>query len=195
MSRIFVYARVSTLDQHPENQIKEIEAAGFKIEKHRIISETISGSSSISQRKEFARLIDKMESGDVLVVTKLDRLGRDALDVTSTVNRLDALGIKVYCLALGGVDLTSSTGKLTMQVLNAVAQFERDLIIERTNAGLERAKLEGKILGRPHSLSEEDRERVKMELQKGKSISSIAKEYKTSRQTVMRIREDKNILM
>lgn len=195
MSRIFVYARVSTLDQHPENQIKEIEAAGFKIEKHRIISETISGSSSISQRKEFARLIDKMESGDVLVVTKLDRLGRDALDVTSTVNRLDALGIKVYCLALGGVDLTSSTGKLTMQVLNAVAQFERDLIIERTNAGLERAKLEGKILGRPHSLSEEDREKVKIELSEGKSISSIAREYKTSRQTIMRISKDKNILM
>jgi putative DNA-invertase from lambdoid prophage Rac len=72
---------------------------------------------------------------DVLVVTKLDRLGRNVMDVGSTVARLAELGVRVHCLALGGVDLTSSTGKLTMNVLNAVAEFERDLLIERTQAG------------------------------------------------------------
>ena len=117
MSRTFAYARVSTLDQTPENQIQEIQSAGFNIEQHRIITETISGSMAIAQRKGFSRLLDKMESGDVLVVTKLDRLGRDAIDVSITVDNLEELGIRVHCLALGGVDLTSSAGKMTMNVM------------------------------------------------------------------------------
>ena len=112
-------------------QIRELDSAGFTIEPHRIIVETISGSMPIAQRQGFAKLLDKMEKNDVLVVTKLDRLGRDAIDVSITVNKLEKIGIKVHCLALGGVDLTSSTGKMTMGVINAVAQFERDLLIER----------------------------------------------------------------
>ena len=147
MSRTFAYARVSTLEQTTENQIQEIKSAGFNIEPHRIITETISGSMAIALRTGFTRLLDKMGPGDVLVVTKLDRLGRDANDVSMTVNRLKKLGIRVHCLALGGVDLTSSAGKMTMNVINAVAQFERDLLIERTQAGLSRAKAQGKQLG------------------------------------------------
>ncbi len=155
MSRTFAYARVSTLDQTPENQIREIEAAGFAIEPHRIISETISGSMAIAQREGFSKLLGKMEMGDVLIVTKLDRLGRDAIDVSTTVAKLEEIGIRVHCLALGGVDLTSSAGKMTMGVINAVAQFERDLLIERTQSGLARAKAEGKPLGRPSALSDD----------------------------------------
>ena len=78
-----------------------------------------------------------MEEGDVLVVTKLDRLGRNAMDVRATVDQLASMGVRVHCLALGGVDLTSAAGRMTMQVLNAVAKFERDLLIERTNAGID----------------------------------------------------------
>lgn len=95
---------------------------------------------AIAQRIGFSRLLDKMEKGDVLIVTKLDRLGRDAIDVSTTVTKLEEIGIRVHCLALGGVDLTSSAGKMTMGVINAVAQFERDLLIERTQSGLARAK-------------------------------------------------------
>ncbi len=91
-----------------------IAAAGFQVEPQRVVSETISGSMSIEKRKGFARLLDKMERGDVLVVTKLDRLGRDAIDVSMTVAELGEMGIRVHCLALGSVDLTSSAGKLTM---------------------------------------------------------------------------------
>ncbi len=76
-----------------------------------------------------------MEEGDILVVTKMDRLGRNAMDVRTTVETLAEMGVKVHCLALGGVDLTSSTGRMTMSVINAVAEFERDLLIERTHAG------------------------------------------------------------
>jgi putative DNA-invertase from lambdoid prophage Rac len=112
----------------------------FFIESHRIVTETISGSMPIARRKGFSRLLDKMERGDVLVVTKMDRLGRDAIDVSTTVAKLEKMGIKVHCLALGGVDLTSSAGKMTMGVINSVAQFERNLLIERTQSGLARSK-------------------------------------------------------
>lgn len=189
MSRTFAYARVSTFDQTPENQIGEIEAAGFAIEPHRIITETVSGSMAIAQREGFSRLIDKMEPGDVLVVTKLDRLGRDAVDVSTTVARLEKEGVRVHCLALGGVDLTSSAGKMTMNVINAVAQFERDLLIERTQAGLARAKAQGRPLGRPQALSSDQRQAVQVKIENGEAISAIAREFKTSRQTIMRVRD------
>jgi putative DNA-invertase from lambdoid prophage Rac len=189
MSRTFAYVRVSTFDQTTENQTREIASAGFHVEPHRIIGETVSGSTAITRREGFSRLIDKMESGDVLVVTKLDRLGRDAIDVAGTVARLEELGIKVHCLALGGVDLTSSAGKLTMGVINAVAQFERDLLIERTQAGLERAKASGKPLGRPPILTKEQQTTIRERLSEGESISAIARAMNTSRQTIMRARD------
>lgn len=189
MTRTFAYVRVSTFEQETKNQVMEIKAAGFGVEPHRIITETISGSRAIAQRSGFGRLMEKMEQGDVLIVTKLDRLGRDAIDVSSTVARLEERGIRVHCLALGGVDLTSSAGKLTMGVINAVAQFERDLLIERTQAGLARAKSEGKTLGRPPALSDQQQELVRQRLANGESVSAIARDIKTSRQTVMRARD------
>ena len=149
MSRTFVYARVSTDDQTTDNQVQEVERAGFSVQANRVVVETVSGSVSASERKGFQSLLHKMEAGDVLIVTKLDRLGRNAMDVRTTIENLESRGIRVHCLALGGADLTSSTGKMTMQILGAVAEFERDLLIERTQAGLARAKSEGKKLGRP----------------------------------------------
>jgi len=155
MPRTFAYVRVSTFGQTTENQVLEIHAAGFKVEPRRVISETISGSVATSQRRGFNRLMDRLELDDVLVVTKLDRLGRNSMDVAGTVAKLAEIGVRVHCLALGGVDLASSTGKLTMNVINAVAEFERDQLIERTQAGLNRAKAEGKTLGRPSSLTKD----------------------------------------
>jgi putative DNA-invertase from lambdoid prophage Rac len=189
MSRPFAYVRVSTLGQTTDNQLQEIRAAGFGIEPRRAVTETVSGSVAAAQRRGFARLLDRVEAGDVLVVTKLDRLGRNAMDVGSTVAKLADLGVRVHCLALGGVDLTSSTGKLTMNVINAVAEFERDLLIERTQAGLRRARAEGKRLGRPASLTADQRRSVARRLEEGAGVSAVAREFKTSRQTVLRIRD------
>lgn len=189
MPRTFAYARVSTTGQTTENQIQEIEAAGFHVEPRRIVTETVSGSTPIAQRREFSKLMDRLEAGDVLIVTKLDRLGRDAIDVSSTVMALAEVGVRVHCLALGGVDLTSSAGTMTMNVLNAVAQFERDLLIERTQAGLNRAKAEGKTLGRKATLSEQQKQTVLDDLAAGLSVSAIARKLGTSRQTVMRARD------
>lgn len=136
MSRVFAYCRVSTLEQNTENQRREIEAAGFNVNPQRLIEEQISGSVAACERPGFARLLDRMENGDVLIVTKLDRLGRDAMDVRKTVEQLAASCIRVHCLALGGVDLTSAVGKMAMQVISAMAEFEKDLLIERTHSGI-----------------------------------------------------------
>ena len=171
-------AVVSTIGQTTDNQLREIEAAGFKVEPRRVIAETVSGSVPTSMRRGFRRL-----------VTKLDRLGRNVMDVGSTVAQLAEIGVHVHCLVLGGVDLTSSTGKLTMNVINAVAEFERDLLIERTQAGLARARAAGRKLGRPASLSPEQRQDVARRLDQGATISALAREFKTSRQTIMRVRD------
>jgi putative DNA-invertase from lambdoid prophage Rac len=188
MARTFAYARVSTLDQSTDNQLREIEAAGFKIEAKRIVEETVSGSSAAEQRAGFTKLLERMEDGDTLIVTKLDRLGRNAIDVMQTVKRLEATGIRVVCLALGGVDLTSSAGKMTMTVLAAVAQFERDLLIERTLSGQARAKAAGVKFGRPPALANGEQAKVLEQLAAGETISAIARSAGTSRATILRLK-------
>ena len=189
MSRTFIYARVSTSEQHADNQIHEIEAAGFSVNERRIVTESISGSVAASERPQFSRLLDRLEPDDVLIVTKLDRLGRNAIDVRSTVERLAADGVRVHCLALGGVDLTSPAGKMSMGVLTAVAEFERDLLIERTHAGMARARAEGKVMGRPPALTKERQAEVVQQLAMGVSVAQLARDYGTTRQSIMRIRE------
>ena len=188
MSRVFAYCRVSTSEQVTENQVLEIKSAGFTLQPHRIIEERISGSVSANQRPEFRKLYDKLEAGDVLIVTKLDRLGRNAIDVRATVEQLAQSGVRIHCLALGGVDLSSPAGKMTMQVISAVAEFERDLLIERTHSGLIRAKAEGKKLGRPNALTVLQQKEVLSKIRMGATISQLSKEFKISRQSIMRIR-------
>ncbi|CAI1146218.1 MULTISPECIES: recombinase family protein [Serratia] len=188
MSRVFAYCRVSTLEQNTENQRREIEAAGFAVKSQRLIEEHVSGSVAASERPGFTRLLDRMENGDVLIVTKLDRLGRNAMDVRKTVEQLANTEIRVHCLALGGVDLTSPAGRMTMQVIAAVAEFERDLLLERTHSGISRAKASGKRFGRPPVLNEGQRQGVIDRLRNGVSISAIAREFSTTRQTILRLK-------
>jgi putative DNA-invertase from lambdoid prophage Rac len=127
----------------------------------RQIEEIISGSVAAKERPGFIKLIDRMEPGEVLVVTKLDRLGRNAMDVRATIEQLASSGVRVHCLALGGVDLASPAGKITLQIIAAVAdshsRVERSLLIERTQDA-------------------------------GASIAEIAREFKTTRQTLMRVK-------
>ena len=187
MGRVFAYCRVSTTDQTNDNQTGELTAAGFDLEPRRIIEETVSGSVAAMERPQFARLVDRLEPGDVLVVTRLDRLGRNAMDVRATVERLDGLGVRVHCLALGGVDLTSPAGKMTMGVIAAVAEFEKDLLVERTRSGLSRAKSQGKRLGRPMALTRAQQDEVLVKRADGKSRRALAREYGVSPSAVQRI--------
>jgi len=138
------------------------------------------------ERKGFIALLNKLEAADLLIVTKLDRLGRNAMDVRASVERLASMGVRVHCLALGGVDLTSPAGRMTMGVIAAVAEFERDLLVERTQSGLSRAKAQGKVLGRPRSV---DAQASKLVVERRKPVAALAREYGTSRQSIMRIRQ------
>lgn len=189
MARTFAYCRVSTLDQTTDNQVHEIEAAGFAVDAKRIVTETVSGSTAAMERTGFAKLVDRLEDGDVLVVTKLDRLGRNAIDVRSTVEALASAGVRVHCLALGGVDLTSAAGKMTMGVISAVAEFERDLLIERTQSGLKRAKAAGKVLGRPSALSVIQQREVLDSRAAGVSLGELSKKYGVSRSSIQRVEQ------
>ena len=119
----------------------------------------------------------------------MDRLGRNAMDVRNTVEQLTEQKVRVYCLSLGGVDLTSAAGKMTMSVINAVAEFERDLLIERTQAGLRRAKAEGKKLGRPRALNDQQQEEAIALRQSGYSLALVAKTMGVSRSAIQRVEQ------
>ena len=189
MGRTFAYCRVSKIEQTVENQKIALATAGFQIPVNRVIAETISGSCQAMQRKGFQQLIEhKMEPGDTLVILKLDRLGRDMIDVMDTLHQLSEKGISVISLDLGAIDLTSSAGKLQVQVMAAVAEFERNRIRERTREGLTRARSEGKKLGRPAADSQRI-EAVKRCRQEGLSIARTAEKLNISVATVKRLQK------
>lgn len=189
MSRVFAYSRVSTIEQETGNQVLEIQSAGYRIEPHRYVEERISGSVQAFKRPYFLQLTQKLEQGDTLVVTKLDRLGRNSLDVQNTVDWFTAHGIRLVVLQLGNLDLTSSSGSLMVKVLAAVADFERQLIIERVQSGLARAKAQNKKLGRPSKTSTLQQQEIKLRITQGSSVSQIARDFKISRASVINIRE------
>ena len=189
MSRVFAYCRVSTTDQNTSNQVQDIRAAGYEVDKRRVVEESISGSVAVKDRPSFQKLLERMEEGDVLIVTKLDRLGRNMLDVCATVKLLDTMGVRVVCLQLGGADLTSPSARMTMQILSSVAEFERSLLIERTQSGLARAKAEGKTLGRKPKLDVRQQIEVRARLAEGATVYQVAKDFGVARQVIMRVRD------
>jgi putative DNA-invertase from lambdoid prophage Rac len=183
---VFGYGRVSTKEQTTENQRREIEAAGYAVDFWHA-DEGVSGKVSAAQRPQFAKMLSQIRDGETLVVTKLDRLGRDAQDIGATIKALAARRIMVVVLQLGKLDLTSAAGKLMLNMLAAVAEMERDLLVERTQSGLARAKAEGKTLGRPTSTTDEQRAAMARQHQAGESISSLARTFGISRASVMRV--------
>jgi DNA invertase Pin-like site-specific DNA recombinase len=187
---VFGYGRVSTGQQTAENQRLELEKAGYPIkQEYWFADEGISGKTPASQRLAFKQLKSQIRRGETLVVSKLDRLGRDAIDVLQTVKQLGEMGVKVVVLQLGNTDLTSPAGKLLLMMLSAVAEMERDLLVERTQAGLARVKAEGKTLGRPSKTSPEQRQAITQKLANGISVSAVARDYNISRATVIGIRD------
>jgi putative DNA-invertase from lambdoid prophage Rac len=182
---VFGYGRVSTAGQTVDNQRLEIERAGYAIEYW--FADVVSGKAHAMQRKQFSEMLAKLRKNDTLVVAKLDRLGRDAQDVLSMIKALADLGIEVVVLQLSKLDLTSPAGKLMLAMLAAVAEMERDLIVERTQAGLARAKAKGKTLGRPVKTTPEQREAIIERYANKQSVSALAKLYGVSRATILAI--------
>ena len=192
----FGYARVSSAEQTTSNQRMELESAGHDIDQW-FEDAGVSGKVPARQRPKFAALLTKLrgpvidkrtkkvkEAGDTLVVSKLDRLGRDAIDVQQTVKALGQQGVRVLVHSLGGSDLTAPTGKLMMAMLSAVAEMERDLLIERTQAGLARARAEGKTLGRRPSLTERQRAEIRRKVNRGETIAQLARDFGVARGTI-----------
>lgn len=185
MSRLFAYCRVSTTEQTTANQILAIRTAGYDVADSRVISEVVSGSREAMKREAFNNLVtNKLEAGDSLVVLKLDRLGRDNIDVQNTVTMLSDKGIKLICLDLPVKDLSSSEGKLMLQMFSAFAEFERNRIRERTQEGLKRAKAEGKTLGRPEAT--DTTKKVLACKERDMTQSQVARELLISLPTVKR---------
>ena len=182
--RTFAYTRVSTTDQTTEQQLHAIELAGYTVESHRVVKETISGKTPALLRPIFAELLNKIESGDTLIVNKLDRLGRNNVDLQNTIEGLTTRGIKVICLDLPVKDLSSSEGKLVLQLFASFAEFERNRISERTREALAKKKADGTKLGRPIAVKTTiDIQACKIE---GLSQSKTAKKLNVSLTTVKR---------
>ena len=181
----FGYARISTKEQTAENQRLEIECAGYNIDYW--YADTITGKTCATQRPQFAVMLGQIRKGETLVVSKLDRLGRDAHDIMATIRMLARSGIAVVVLQLGNLDLGSPAGKLMLSMLAAVAELERDLLVERTQAGLARAKSEGKTLGRPLKTNSVQRADIVKRYSQGETVSSLARSYSVSRATILTI--------
>ena len=188
MTATFAYLRVSKNDDvmTTANQRLELEQAGYRIDFWH--EDTISGSTNAMGRPGFAAMLGRMRDGESLIVSKLDRLGRDAIDVIATVRMLADRNIRVIVHSLGGVDLVSPTGKLLVTMLAAVAEMERDLLIERTHAGIARARSEGKAIGRPFKTSPKQRGDMLAWLAAGETVSAVARKYGISRAAVIAAR-------
>lgn len=186
----FGYGRVSTGQQTAYNQLIELRNAGYTInDEYWFVDEGVSGKTPAMNRPQFNRMVTLMRRGETLVVSKLDRLGRDAIDVLSTLRLLDECGIRVAVLQLGAIDVTSSAGKLMLSMLASVAEMERDLIVERTKAGLARAVVSGKKLGRPRKTNDTERQEILTALGRGETVSATAREFGVSRATIISIRQ------
>lgn len=184
MSRNFAYLRVSTDSQSTEQQLHVIENAGYKVQANRVVSETISGTKPALKREGFSRLFDRLEEGDTVICNKLDRLGRNNMDLQHTVNVLTESGVHVVCLDLPVSNLSSSEGKLMLQLFATFAEFERNRISERTKDALAKKRANGVKLGRPKATG--TREIVQEYKARGISQGKVVKAVGLSLSTVKR---------
>lgn len=159
------YARVSTKDQNLDLQLAELEKAGCE----KVYSEHKSG---IKARLELAEAIKYLRKGDILVVYKFDRLGRSLSDLLSIISELHEKGVEIMSLK-DNIDTSSVSGKLMMHIFASLAEFERDLIVERTQAGRKAAMAKGKKMGRPKLKRNKKAKATAMLYEKNLSIDQI----------------------
>lgn len=185
---IYGYARVSTYRQGKEgnsltDQQAQLTAAGAT----EIVSDTYTGTKM--DRPAFDELLNKLQSGDTLIVTKLDRFARTATDGATMIKTLLDRGVKVQVLNMGVIDNTP-IGKLSMQVILAFAEFERDMIVERTQAGRAAAKAAGTMVdGRPHKFKTAQIDLAMQLLDNGESYTTVAQKTGISKATLVRARQ------
>ena len=175
------YARVSTNDQEAATQVAALKAAGCE----RTYREKASGGRW--DRPELHRLLDQIRKGDVLVVWKLDRLSRSLRDVLVIMDRLSEAGAGFRSLT-EAIDTTTPAGRMMMQMVGAFAEFERMMLRERTKAGLDSARREGRVGGRPPKLSPQQQAEIVRMVSKGrKTAADAARLFKIHPATVSRL--------
>lgn len=178
---ILGYARVSTADQQLDSQLDALSTAGAE----RIFADTITGTART--RPELDQLMRQLRPGDVVVVTKYDRLARSLKDLLDIVEQIKAQGAGFRSLA-EDIDTTTPAGRLVFHVFASIAQFERERITERTREGLEAARRRGRIGGRPHALSPAQKIEVKrMRDEELRPLPEIAALFKVSTKTIRRV--------
>ncbi|PTP37041.1 DNA invertase [Vibrio splendidus] len=177
---IIGYTRVSTTDQNCDYQMDELTKVGCE----KIFVEK--ASAKTKDRPELNRLLDTLRQGDIIVVCKLDRLGRSLKDLITLLDIFKTIGVQFKSLS-ENIDTTTSTGKLVFNIIGAIAEFERDIIIERTNAGLEAARARGRKGGRKQKLTDKQIKLAKSMLQDPSvQKSDVAKHFNISRPTLNR---------
>lgn len=174
------YARVSTVEQSLEVQVEQLQQAGAE----KIFSEKLSGSSA-ANRAKLQDAIDFVREGDVLIVTRLDRVARSSVDLHNIVQKLTDKGCGFRCTEQSGVDTTSTSGKLMLGLLGAVAEFENGIRKERQMEGIAKAKAKGVYRGRQRATKPED---IRQKLAEGMGPSEAARYFNVSRMTVHRAR-------
>ncbi len=177
------YARVSTDEQLLDLQLDALKKYGCG----KIYQEHISGGRGRKERPQLADCLSNIRSGDTLVVWRLDRLGRSLKDLIEIVGELDRLGVGLVSLR-ENIDTTSATGRLIFHVFASLAQFERELIQERTKAGVEAARARGRKGGRPQKLNDREKAMVRTLMADPKnSVQDIAKQFGVSRSMLYRV--------
>jgi DNA invertase Pin-like site-specific DNA recombinase len=175
------YARVSSGAQDHAAQIEALRVAGCE----RVFSEKVSGK-SINGRPEFARLMKTVTQGDVLVVSKLDRLARSSRDLQNILHELQEMGCGFVSLGESWCDTTTDVGRLVMTIMGGIAEFERSLIRKRCEEGLQRARRKGTKFGRPAALDHSQRRRLAERYAAGETMAELAREYECGEATIWR---------
>ena len=174
------YARVSTSDQDTQAQQTALVAAGCKRVFHEV------GSGGRWDRPELQRLLDHLRPGDVLVVWKLDRLSRSLKDLLLLLERIDRAGASFQSIT-EHVDTSTAAGRMLMQLLGTFAEFERSMLRERTQAGLQAARAAGRVGGRPRALSDAQEREILAMLAAGRTAADAARLVGVNRSTVSRM--------
>jgi DNA invertase Pin-like site-specific DNA recombinase len=175
------YARVSTQDQHLTGQIEALKTVGAET----VYKEKVSGARA--DRPQLARLVARLMPGDVVVVTKLDRLGRSTRELLDLIDRIGKAGAAFRSLGDPLWDTSSAQGRLLSTLLASIAEFERELIRERTGAGRERAMAAGVKFGRKRKLSEYQRAEAIERRDTGETLGAIAQSYGVSIAMISRL--------
>jgi DNA invertase Pin-like site-specific DNA recombinase len=175
------YARVSTEDQKLTLQLDALKKAGCA----RIFREKISG--KFRDRPELDRMLDQLRSGDVVIVWKLDRLARSTRNLLEIVETIGNTGARFQSIGEPWADTTTHAGKMIMTIFAGIAEFERDLIRERTGIGRNDAKKRGVRFGRPKKMNAEQEKLAQRLLKEGKSVAEVARTFSVHPATLYRI--------